>query len=296
MWQALIRRLGRAYPLDLTLGAVLRRAFAFGLFVWLFLWLFGPFGLSGVPAPQRLVETLGYGAVTCGGLLVLTWGLQRLLPSSFDETRWTLGRQVAYSALIMLSVGVFNWVYSLGLGYAAPTLTSAVRMVGLTVLTGLLPWTLLLLLNEQRLTAQHRAEADEVNAKLDLQAEAKPEEIIVLRGTLTDERLSLAPGALLALVAADNYVELHHELPTGGLQRTLLRQTLSALADQLAHRSEFMRVHRGYVANLSRVTALSGNAQGYRLVLPPLTLEVPVARAYTAALRARLAELGHPAA
>ncbi len=293
MWQVLFRRLGRPYPVDLSLAAVLRRAMAFGLFVWFFLVLFGPFGLSAVPFLQRLLEGLGYGAVTFVGIASLGIVLPWLRPSSFAEAQWTLGRQIAYSALLMVAVGLLNWAYSLGLGYAAPTGLSALRMVGLTVLTGLLPWTLLLILNERRLAAQYVAEADDLSAHLRSTTDTHEPQTIRLSGTLTDERITLTPDALLVLIAADNYVELHHELPQGGLQRTLLRQTLSALAGQLAAHPEFMRVHRGYVVNLNRVRALSGSAQGYRLVLPPLATEVPVARAYTAAVRARLAELGH---
>jgi DNA-binding LytR/AlgR family response regulator len=110
---------------------------------------------------------------------------------------------------------------------------------------------------------------------------------VLLRGTLADEQLQLPPQAVLALVAADNYVEVHYER-AGAPARALLRQSLAALEAQLAPWPRFMRVHRSYVVNLTRVTAATGNAQGYRLQVAGLAQAVPVARAYTAALRQRL--------
>ena len=296
--QQVLQPLERPFPLALSARAIAARALAAGGFVWCFLWAFGPFGLSGLAPLPRLGVTAGYGAVTAA-VLLLSGGLLRLWPAL--ELRWTLGRHLLLSLAHVLLIAVGNWAYTVALGFAPGSAAALLMLLGWTLLVGLFPIVGFTYAAQARLERRYGAEAaglkpappaTDTNTYIDTTAgAASAPGAITLRGTLAGEQLQLAPEALLALVAADNYVEVHH-LRQGAPARTLLRQSLAALEAQLAPWPQFMRVHRSYVANLALVTAATGNAQGYRLELRGLAQPVPVARAYTAAVRRHLQGAG----
>jgi len=126
---------------------------------------------------------------------------------------------------------------------------------------------------------------------------------------LTDEnnrpQLNLDARLLYYVQANDNYVTLYYNeggLANGhlaqqdnpqppGLQKVLLRNSLSRIAAQLPT-GTFMRCHRSYIVNIGLAENISGNAQGYRLLMAGH--EVPVSRKYGPEVLQRLEQLLAP--
>ncbi|HYP88982.1 MAG TPA: response regulator [Polyangiaceae bacterium] len=105
------------------------------------------------------------------------------------------------------------------------------------------------------------------------------------------ERLAIRDGAEILIIAAanidyargqDDYVEVFHDA-----RSSLTQQTLQSLETSLDP-SQFVRVHRSYLLNVSRVARIEPWGQGSKMAVLKDGRTVPVSRAGEARLRAVL--------
>lgn len=105
------------------------------------------------------------------------------------------------------------------------------------------------------------------------------------------ERLVIRDGAEISIIAAgdidyvqgqDDYVEVFH-----AGRSSLTQQTLQSLEDSLDPR-QFVRVHRSYLLNVSRVARIEPWGQGSKMAVLHDARQVPVSRSGEARLRAAL--------
>jgi two-component system LytT family response regulator len=105
------------------------------------------------------------------------------------------------------------------------------------------------------------------------------------------ERLVIRDGAEISIVPAssidyvrgqDDYVEVFHDA-----RSSLTQQTLQSLEDNLDPR-QFVRVHRSYLLNVSRVARIEPWGQGSKMAVLKDGRSVPISRAGEARLRAVL--------
>ena len=213
----------------------------------------------------------------------LIW--QPLFPKFYNELQWTIGRELLGQLFLMLLVATGNLFYSHVLGITILTFDYYLRFVGMTLAVGIFPSTFVVAATYFVLYQRHQAQAAQVH----------PHESMPQAGTLRlvaendKDVLEVAKASLRYVSSADNYATVVWD-GEGSLQKELIRSSLSRLEDQMED-PMLMRVHRSYIANLYRVRAISGNAQGYRLHLPGDD-EVPVSRKYGPQVLARLSEVG----
>ena len=105
------------------------------------------------------------------------------------------------------------------------------------------------------------------------------------------ERLVIRDGAEILIIAAsaidfvrgqDDYVEVSHES-----RASLTQQTLQSLENSLDPR-QFVRVHRSYLLNVSRVARIEPWGQGSKMAVLHDGRNVPISRSGEARLRAAL--------
>lgn len=265
-----------------------RNAAGFGGFVFLFLGLFQPFGLSA-PGGRIWPVALGYGVVCAGCMLLLNWLVPKVAPRFFSEPRWTVGREIGWTLLNVALIGLANWLYSSAIGLVRPDLAGMLRFGGFTLLVGSFPIAAGVLLNEARLSKRYRDGSDDLNARLPEQApEAGPTPSVAVAAVPEDRRLTipselgrddftLPVRELLFIRSAGNYLEVHH-LEGGQLARKVVRGSLKMVEASLAEWPRLLRCHKSYVVNLDRVVKVGGNAQGFHLCLDHGEERVPVSR------------------
>ena len=277
--------LRKPYYHDPSPIAALKQAALFGLFVFLFLTIFQPFGIRGMPG-SFLSVTAGFGAVTAGVMVLLNVFAPQLLPAYFEETRWTVGKEVSHTLLNLWAIGVGNFLffsYSVGAGF------SAVTFLGfqfITVAVGVFPVVLLILARERRSRATFEKAAEALTEDLS-QAASNTGSSVAFQLQAGQEPLTLLISELRCLQAADIYVYVYFF--RGTPQRRIVRSTLKTLEADLSVYPHFLRCHKSYVVNLDAVTRISGNAQGYKLHLQDVEEPIPVSRQHNATIKERLA-------
>ncbi len=248
-----------------------------GLFIAFFLNIFQPFGTDDFQSPHKTLFLSGYGLVVVLVILIFRKLIPALIPQPFQDERWTVGKHILWSLLILgsaifASYSYWAWYFDRPFSLAVfGSFFSTVIFIAVFPVAGLVVADYIFWLKRFQVRAAnlqteltHRQTSRSEPAALQLQDE---------NGRV---QLNCRDDELLYLQAADNYVEVF--LWRGGaLERELLRSPLKALEAQLAT-PPFVRSHRSYIVNLNQVQRVSGNAQGYRLHLGEGKTEVPVSR------------------
>ncbi len=250
-----------------------------GLFIALFLIIFQPFGASYWQHPHKNLILAGYGLVTFLCLSGISLTMPLLFKRWYSEANWTVGKEILGVLLILVIISVGNWLYSQWFFVSSFRLKELFGWIGITVAIGIIPTTIITLLDYTRL--QRKYATDKLAIKTDTEEQPTPTslETITLIAENLKDTFSLMPDELLFIESASNYSEVVF-LKENNLQKMLIRSSLSRLEEQIQN-GDIVRCHRSFIINLKQVAKITGNAQGYKLQLKNVGYPLPVARRYT---------------
>ena len=272
-------RLANPYPLNESLKARVQKCFLFGLFVFVFLYVFRPFEISGLKN-YLLFVSIGYGLVCTGMMFLLNVLLFNAIPGYFSESQWTIKREIVWSVINLLSVGSANLVYSNLIGIADFQLQSLLMFLTYTLAVGIFPITALVIINYTRWNNKYETESAVLNPIIEAESQLIIPEInenVNFYAENGSMELEILPSQFLFAKADDNYVELYF-LKDGIKDRKVLRNSLKNIHAFLPPHENFYRCHKSFVINLDQVNHISGNAQGYKFHLKNAQELIPVSR------------------
>ena len=264
----------KKYPLSKNRQTKAFITIGFGIFVALFLAIFQPFELSAPGLAYRYLKIGGYGMIT---MLVLV-GYHFVVLPYFDDQKWTVGKEITAIILLMIVIGLFNYLYTASIfHWSGALIWGLLQFVAYTLAVGVIPVTILTLLKQNQLQRRHLNEAQQINAAIPQESLPKSKSAMIhLEGDYNDD-LTLDPNHILFIESIGNYIEVHF-LAEGKILKKELRSTLTKAQKQLRPYDQFFKTHRAYLVNLQHIKHVSGNAQGLRLTLSEELKEVPVAR------------------
>lgn len=282
----------KPYPKGTNTNRKLIFAFAFGLFVFLFLTLFQPFGLNTWQTDHKILKLGGYGVVTALVILFNAFVLEGLFRDWYAEKNWTVGKEIISAVWNILFIGSLNLLYTRLLGVARVDFTSFLAFQWITLMVGIIPVTMVTLLNYTRLLKLNTKGALELNAIIGAEHLPNPSNTSMELEFLAEnekDKLMVRVDDLLAVGAADNYIEVYYIL-RGEMKKELIRSTLKK-AEMTIHKfPQLMRCHRSYIVNLNHVEKVSGNSQGLKLHLKNTELLIPVSRTLNEIIKQRMKE------
>lgn len=266
------------YPLPAP-GTQLRKSFWVGLFVFAFLFIFQPFGISISSVFDRALICFGYGLITFMGMLIFMLASRRIFPSWFQTSSWTLSTEILYSLGIIWLIGLLNLLYSAWIFSIPLNWSSFLGFQGYTLGIGVFPVVAMTYLNYTRLDQRNIREAQLLRRELVRQTEAPSarQQSVYFSSELKEAGWELDPEQFLFAETADNYVQLYARTDAD-IERRMLRTNLSTMEQEAQAFPFLMRTHRSYFVNLHQVEDFSGNAQGLKLRLHGLERDIPVSR------------------
>jgi LytTr DNA-binding domain len=291
--QRLLDWLRSPFPLDMGIARQFRLGLYYGVFVFLFLYGFRPFGLAEYEG-DLLAYTMQAGLLT--GLLLPCFNLlaTALLPRVFNEEVWTVGRSLLWSLVFTGLLGLANTAHAAWWFHAGLDIMDILRFEAYTLGIAIFPISGSLLAEYQRLMAWHGKESARLDILLHHDAKAvpqpapaQPEMESTVRLPNGKEELSLPVAELRYLRAADNYIEVY-QLAGDKVQRHVLRATLAEAEARLAEFPGWCRCHKSYLVQLAHVRHVTGNAQGCRLHFADGLADIPVSRNRIEEVRGRL--------
>jgi hypothetical protein len=289
-FRRVLRILQQPYPLYESRRSRWRMSLLFGVFVFLFLWLFEPIGFNEIPK-NKMWHALGYGLVCTCTMLLINVVAVPLFPRFFREQSWTTGRQIAMTMLNIGLIGLANVLYTMFAFNQPFRWSSLLYFEAITLGIGLLPVAVSYVLNQLLLERRYQQGSGNLNAQIEQQKLLPPQTkqatestLLLLEGDNQNEQLRVLASELRYLQAADNYVEIYW-MAADGLQKALLRGSMRAFAEQLAAQPSFFRCHKSFLVNRQHIQHISGNAQGYKLKLDGVEALIPVSRSLNADLK-----------
>lgn len=291
--------LNNPYPLSDTSIKHLKVAFLFSVFIFLFLYIFKPFGLGNPDLEiNPLLICAGYGFVTFIILLLNAFLLPVIFKKSYSEKNWKVHNEILEMLWYFFSIGTGNFIYSALLWNSRLTISGFISLQFFTLITGAIPVTVLVLLKQIRWLKKYADEAHEISKSIKLpsanlgenSAISYPDQPIRLVADNGKDFFEILSQKLIYIQAAGNYIEVYYE-KDNLLKKTLLRCTLKRTQEILKAKNDFFRCHRLYIVNLQRVRNVSGNSQGLKLHLKGVNDLIPVSRSLDAELSKRIAEI-----
>lgn len=281
--------LQESYPFNSGWKKDVLSALLFGSFIFLFLLIFQPFGLSNYSSTTKTWELAGYGLVTSGTLLLNNNFFSLLFPKWYSKPCWTVGKNITYTTYIFFCIGLGNFLYSVWLNFLPFDLKGFLFYQGLTIMVGIFPVTISTLLIYNKRLKQAAKEAEQLNSALGERATGSYN-LIEIPSQNKSENLQIDLGALLSIRAVENYIEVNIE-ENGVLKKQVIRNTLKNIEEHLTHYPFIKKCHRSYLVNLNKVDNFSGNAQGLNLHFHQFRdFEIPVSRAYVKDIKAEISK------
>lgn len=281
--------LKQPYPLSAGYTGRWLAALCISLFIFSFLYVFRPFGLYTLPPYNALSIIAGYG-VTCFAVLVFTMIIVPFfLPGYINEEKWTVGKQIFYVLFTIFCIGIGNAVYTAYVFKNEITVSMLIQFQLITLTVSIFPVAATVWINQMRILRKNQRVTDQLTAsmhfkkRLDINSDTQ----VTLSSDNKNESLAVPVKDIVFITSADNYIEVHF-IKNGKEQVRLLRSTLKTARESLRQYTAFYRCHRGWIVNLDHVKAVTGNAQGYRLIMNFSESKVPVARNLNKELTQRL--------
>ncbi len=279
----------KPYPLGLNKWGII---ISISLFVSLFMVVFQPFGLQNLESGQKSLLLTGYGLVTFVVLVLDMIFLPIVFPGVFKEEKWTIFRETAWLAWIVITISFGNYVYS--------DVLSIVHWVGIkgylyfivfTFTIAIIPIVGVTVLSYNRLLKKNLRASQELNKLIGGKAENESghDHSLVIASENNNQKIEIPGSNLICIESEGNYVNAWY-IEEGKIIRMMIRNTIKNVESQIEKADNLFKCHRAYIVNLSHIKKVKGNSQGYRLEVNYLDKEIPVSRNYSKSFR----EAVHP--
>jgi hypothetical protein len=280
--------LKKPLPFQLSLQSRFLAAASVSLFVFMFLWVFKPFGISGFSGNITAV-CAGYGIVTFISMLAVSVAFPVFFPGLFFEEKWTVSREIIYTLAIITVITAGNVFYSSWIWNTRLSVPDFVNFGIITIAVAVIPVAVISLVKQNILLRRNLKSAARISENLyhKERLTSKIGELITIPAGNTRDDFRVEAGNLLYIKAADNYVEAFY-VDNQEVKSRLVRATLRNTQSNLKKYSQFYRCHRTYIVNLEKIVRVTGNAQGYKLILEKCDEVIPVARSMNQEITMRL--------
>lgn len=258
-------------------------SFCLGLFVFIFLVLFRPAGISQVKINPILFR-LGYGAISTSVLLFFFFIFAKLFPKYYNNETWTVKKHLVNILGVIIFCGFLNWTYSKSLlslehfdKYAG-----FLKIFTYSVIIGLLPALIYIYFDERYHSKKFKRISNEImNNRVGISIET-PEKIdltVKIYATNKKDFIIFNINTLIYVSSESNYASFY--IKEGKeIKEHILRIQLQSIQSELSKYDEIIRCHKSYIINTSYITNLSGNARGYYLHFNDLDVSIPVSRKF----------------
>jgi len=248
-------------------------------FIGTFCLVFTPFDIQYLAPGIKPAVALGFGAVTLLACTLNMVMMPRIFPQLFKEAHWRVWKELVWVCWMVVVIATLNYVYAQFFFEARDPLEGYWVMLKYTAVIAIMPAVGVIFFKQIYQYKQNLKEVAYLNDILKGSSAGELSNLVVLSSTNANEYLKIDHRDIAYIASAGNYVEIFYE-EAGEESKMLLRNKISAMADQLAGYPILQRCHRTFIVNIKRVSYLEGNSQGYKLHLLQRKELIPVSRSF----------------
>lgn len=186
---------------------------------------------------------------------------------------------MAFIFVVLMNVVILG--YAALLGILENSIFDYINVI--LVVTGItiIPVFYFIIYLEKVLLRKHIQMAGMLSNRLQASKPGEKEEIVTIYSKRSRDILEVAASNLLLIEANGNYSKAYY-LENNVLKNMLILISLTKAYDQLASHECFSRCHNSFIVNLNKITKVTGNSHGYKLIIPFFDDPIPVSRGYVA--------------
>ena len=271
--------LNKPYPFSFQPSRRIKQIFPIGICVFTFLVLFKPFGLSNDPDFIQTSAFLIFSGALIG--LLTTVITPYLFPRYFNESKWTLKRNIVWSVwdffcFATLMFIAFN-LYSIFkyTNYRNFTFSTYVWWVYLQLIFGIPLSIIINLVNQYYLLKKHLIIADNINKTIGMKDQLVSVNLLEFQVDKF-KKVRIEINNLIYIEAFGNYVNIVYEC--NGIKKVTIRETINNFEQRTSTSEIIYRPHRSFLVNLNYVFNVTGDAQGLKIHFKDTDIAIPVSR------------------
>lgn len=268
--------LNKPYPLINKSRDKLLIVILFGLFTFLFLRLYRPFGAEKIDE-YTTVFLSGFGLMVSVGLGINYFLIPILLPRLFNQDTWQVYKEIIYISWSFLLISFFNFVYNSTVGSDIAPQHTFIEFFGITFSVGVFPTIIMVFMVELYLSKRNQEQALAITKSLDATTSLEKDIIQIESESKKEETLILDLDKFLFAMADNNYSTIYF-IKDGVLRKHLLRIKLKSLQDQMSKYPSILRTHKSFLVNKLKIKSIEGNARSLNIILEDYNGKLPVSR------------------
>ena len=263
----------RPFPLVETPTEKFLLSLTIGIFIFLFLSIFQPFGLNKLVG-NKYLYFLGYGAVSFFVELFFTFGVMIILKRFYDSEKWTLGKHIINVFFFVISLAFFNWLYTICID--SPNYNPFTPFLVDTLAIGFFPSIFIFLYLERKLRLKNIGISKKINNSFLTISKISDNEYEKIP-FLKIEGIYINPENFLCVKSLGNYVSLYY-IENNKTKKETIRTTMKQIENSLEGNNDIVRCHKSYFVNLKKVTNSFGNARSLYFEIEGIDMQIPVSR------------------
>jgi hypothetical protein len=262
----------KPYPFNDDLKYNTKIIFFTSVGVFVFLFLFQPLYISSLPIKEKYTLITGFAIVTFLSLSLNLLVIPSLFSSKFASAKWNIKKEILWDLWILFTilVGYFFLNNSLGI------MKFGFDMVIKLVITAVVPLSVLIIVNHNKMLRSHLKLADELNKKLK-DNKLIQEKIISFTSDYQKDSLAIKVSLLLFIRSANNYIEVFWK-EGNTIKNQMVRCSMLYAEDLLKEYKFIFKCHRSYMVNIKYIDKIEGNLQGYKLYFENVNFPIPVSK------------------
>jgi hypothetical protein len=270
--------LNRPFPYLASVKDRVFTAFIIAVFVYVFLLLFRPFGISksdfNIP-----IFLLGYFVITFLVLLFTFFVLPKVFKNFFDSEKWTVGKLMLLFIVQLSMITILNWLYTTSFDSEIIRQLNFFSFISFTISVGVFPILFFVLIVERYLFKINQEVVNTLSHSIDKKEETKSVKLPIVSEN-KNESFEIDMECLLCIKSAGNYVDVYY-LENDKTISKLIRTSLTKLDEYYIEFKNIQRCHRTHIVNLDNISEVTGNARNYNFHIDYLDFIIPVSRSFS---------------
>ena len=271
--------LKKPYPFSDNLKHNTKIIFFISIGVFVFLFLFQPLQIDALANREKYFLVIGLGIITFLSLSLNLLILPSLFPRILNGSSWNVKKEIFWDIWILFTVSVGYFLYYKALGIMEFGFDMIIKLI----LIAIVPISVLITFNRNRLLRTHLRSANELNKKLQ-ESKSLPNKLIHFESEYQKDNLSIKVNLILLIRSANNYIEVFWK-EGQAVKNQMVRYSLTKAEEILNDHRFIFKCHRSYIVNIKLIDKIEGSSQGYRLYFENVDFPVPVSKNYTVKLK-----------
>lgn len=265
----------KPYYLVDNLNVKLSMVLGVGVFTYLFLLIFQPYGIHQVIEANHFL-IVGYGILVSLSLFISYFILPRVFPFYFSVKNWTVKKEALFLLTSFLIISITNYFYhSHFVAHYMPKF-SFIRFVSVVLSIGIFPVFIIIFMVERYLFRKHNLASNSIIENI---RKEKKEMVSIPSDNIKETPLEFDVDTILYAQSNNNYTTIFY-IENNQLKKELIRITLKKVAVLLEKYPQFIRCHRSFLVNKNEILSVEGNARTLQVSFKQIENVVPVSRSF----------------